>query len=183
MLSLLLLYPSPAGIWGRDLQGRPVERLSLPDTHLVVLIFTASDCTISNRYLPEIARLREEFSSRKVVFWWVYPNPGDTAAVVRQHQEQFSISGETVLDTEQRLVRLAHASATPETAVFTVTESGLREVYHGRIDNRYISIGKGRPQASEHYLEQAIWAALNGKAVALPVTRPVGCSIVPLGVK
>ena len=47
-----------------------------------MLIFAASDCPISNRYVPEIARLTNEFSPQGVRFWWVYPNGADTASVI-----------------------------------------------------------------------------------------------------
>jgi hypothetical protein len=164
--------------YGVDLGGKPIDDLAGPESHVVVLFFAASDCPISNRYVPEIARLTDEFRGRGVRVWWVYPNASDTADVVNAHDREFSIHGAAILDTNQDLVKLAHVGVTPEAAVFVVESSGLREVYHGRIDDRYLSIGQERPQAQHHDLEAAIGAALTLQSAPPPGGPPVGCSIV-----
>jgi len=76
------------------------------------------------------------------------------------------------------LVLRSHATVTPEAAVFLAEGDDLREVYHGRIDDRYLSLVQQRPQAEHHELETAIAAALAGKPVPQPGGPPVGCSIV-----
>jgi hypothetical protein len=164
--------------FGTDLHGQPIRQLAGPGIRIVVLIFAASDCPISNRYIPEIARLTDKFSPQAVRFWWVYPNSGDTAAIIEQHNRDYSITGASLLDARQTLVAMAHATVTPESAVFVVEGGTLREVYHGRIDDRYLDIGQERPQAQHHDLETAITAALAGKPVPQPGGPPVGCSIV-----
>ena len=119
----VLLFCLSMAVWaatpfGTDLSGRPIEQIAPAGSRAVVLFFAASDCPISNRYIPEIERLDREFAPQGVRFWWVYPNPGDTAAVVSQHNEQFDIHGNVALDTAQRLTQMAHATMTPEVAVF-----------------------------------------------------------------
>lgn len=162
-----------------DTQGHIVTQLSPSGARIVVLVFAATDCPISNRYIPEIARLEQIFSTAGVAFRWVFPNPDDTAPVVRKHNEEFSIHSPSLIDAEQKLVRMAHVAVTPEAAVFRVEGTELRETYHGRIDDRYVAFGRERPQATRHELEEAIQAALAGKPAPLPGGEPVGCSIVP----
>jgi hypothetical protein len=116
---------------GTDLEGRPVNQLATSGSRAVVLFFAASDCPISNRYIPEIERLNREFTGDGVRFWWVYPNPDDTAEIVRRHDQQYDLQGNVVLDTQQQLTALAHARITPEVAVFVPKGAGLREVYRG----------------------------------------------------
>lgn len=166
--------------YGLHLDGRPVTQLYPAAASAVVLFFTASDCPIAKRYAPEIRRLASEYSRGQVVFWWVYPNPGDTADVIHQHPEQFSSADEVILDNDQRLVRMAHAEITPEAAIFVPAAGQLREVYHGRIDDRYISLGQERPRAQKHDLEDALKAVLAHRSVPASGGPPVGCSIVPL---
>lgn len=180
LLVTLLAAKSVSAIetYGLDLHGQPVQQLAGPGVRAVVLIFAASDCPISNRYVPEVARLNHEFSADGVRFWWVFPNPSDTAAVVLQHEKDFSISEDTVLDRRQTLVHMAHATTTPEAAMFVVQDGVLREVYRGRIDDRYISIGQERPQPQHRELEAAIKAALANKPIPQPAGPPVGCSVV-----
>jgi hypothetical protein len=163
---------------GEDLHGQPIRELAGPNVRVVVFLFAATDCPISNRYVPEINRLTQQFSTQGVRVWWVYPNASDSAQVVANHNRNFSISGGTILDKHQSLVSLAHATVTPEAAVFVVDGDTLREVYHGRIDDRYISLGQERPKSQYHDLEAAISAALRSQPVPQPESRPVGCSIV-----
>jgi hypothetical protein len=162
-----------------DLQGRLVERLDASGAKAVVLIFAATDCPISNRYIPEIARLQKEFSSQHVAFWWVFPNPGDITAVVRKHELDYSMQAAAIIDVKQDLVRMAHVAVTPEAAVFVVENGHLREAYHGRIDDLYFAFGQERPAATHHDLEDAIKAVLASRPAAQAAHGPVGCSIVP----
>jgi hypothetical protein len=179
LFGCLSTFAQAAEPFGTDLDGHPIDQIAPPGTKAVVLFFAASDCPISNRYIPEITRLDREFAPLGVRFWWVYPNPGDTAAVVRQHDEQFNIQGHAALDTEQQLTRMAHATITPEVAVLIPFLAGFREVYKGRIDNRYIALGRERPAATRHDLENAIRAVLAHGPVPMADGPPVGCSIVP----
>jgi tetratricopeptide (TPR) repeat protein len=55
--------------FGLDLRGQPIRRLAGPGVRVVVLVFAASDCPISSRYVPEIARLTRRFSRQGVPFF------------------------------------------------------------------------------------------------------------------
>jgi len=183
MLAVWFGAPLPvraASGYGTDLSGHAIGQLAGADTRVVVLVFAATDCPISNRYIPEIARLQKEFSARHVAFWWVFPNPGDTVAAVRKHELDYSIHAATIIDAKQELVRMAHVSVTPEAAVFAVEKGKLREAYHGRIDDLYFAFGQERPLATHHDLEDAVKAVLAGQPVAVDAHGPVGCSIIPL---
>ena len=174
------------GIYAQDLQGRvinQVDQLGPTGAQVVVLTFAATDCPISRRYIPEIARIQQKMTPKGVAFWWIFPNPDDTASKVRQHEVDYSIHSATLIDSKQDLVRMAHVAVTPEVAVFKINEGKLTEVYHGRIDDRYESFGHERPQATTHDLEDAIRATLQGRAVRTPRSNPVGCSIVPIATK
>jgi hypothetical protein len=66
---------------------------------------------------------------------------------------------------------------TPEVAVFVPYTSGARMVYRGRIDDKYVDLGKERPQPTTHDLERVLMAIVEGKHVAPTMTRAVGCFI------
>jgi hypothetical protein len=180
LLRVALLALATTTTLAVDLDGRPVTQLAPAGSRAVVLFFAASDCPVSNRYIPEIQRLARQFEPGGVRVWFVYPNPGDTAKVVRAHDREFSITANTALDNKQSLTQMAHATTTPEAAVFVPEGRGLREVYRGRIDDRYLALGTERPQATRHDLEEALRAVLAGKPVPQPGGPPVGCSIVTL---
>ena len=72
------------------------------------------------------------------------------------------------------LVKRAKAVVTPEAAVFL---NGGRLVYHGRIDNRYVVLGKERPEATEHDLESFLQAVVDAKPLPGSSKPAVGCYI------
>ncbi len=169
--------------WGTRADGTPVTRLDSLGSKVVVLFFVASDCPISNRTFPEMQRLREEFASRGVTFWYVYPNQGETAADVAAHQASFDPRGVALLAPGPELVRLTHAVATPEVSLLRLDgKANWIAAYTGKIDNRYVRFGQERTQVTAHYAEDAIQAVLAGRTPATPVGSPVGCAIINPGV-
>jgi hypothetical protein len=180
LLASLAIILGGAGRLATDLDGRAIDALASSGTRAVVLFFAASDCPVSNRYIPEMQRVARMLGPRGVRVWFVYPNPGDDAKAVRAHDAEFDIDTPTALDTAQTLVQMAHVTITPEVAVFVPEGAALREVYHGRIDDKYIAFGRERPQAQHHDLEEALRAVLDGRPVPRPGGPPIGCSIVTL---
>jgi hypothetical protein len=50
-------------------------------------------------------------------------------------------------------------------------------VYRGRIDDRFVELGRERPAATKHDLEEALALTLAGKPVAPSTTLAFGCFI------
>jgi hypothetical protein len=140
-----------------------------------VLVFTTTDCPISNRYAPEIQRLATRFTT-DVRFVFVYPVPSDSEAAIREHRQKFG-GGEWRRDPSHKLVKLTGVTVTPEVAVMTADQKIL---YRGRIDDRYIEFGKDRPQPTVRDLERALEAVVAGKPVPVAQTRAVGCILADL---
>ena len=197
MPSLLVVFAAVAGVWpaanARSLPPSATagEGTSLEGTRVavhrggdaaVLLFFLATDCPVSNRYLPEMKRIAAEFQSRGVRSWFVYPNVTDTDAGIRRHQALYGGDPaklqNVLIDAQQQLAKLADAHVTPEAAVLVVNRGALRPVYTGRIDDRYLNLGTERPQASHHDLEEAIRAVLAHQPAPPPGGPPVGCGIV-----
>ena len=154
-----------------DLDGNPADPLHADSKKATVLFFVRTDCPISNRYAPEIQRLQKKFSEQ-ASFWLVYPDPSETPGAIQKHLDAYGYRCGAVRDPKHVLVKAAGATVSPEAALFAAAG---KLVYHGRIDNRYISPGKARATASVHDLESAIEATLAGKAVAAAHTRATGC--------
>lgn len=156
-----------------DLAGHSVDPFS---THgqVEVFLFARSDCPITKRYAPELGRIAGEFQGKGVAFWLVFPDRAETAADVRSLIAEYHFPGTPLLDASHALVKRAHATVAPEASVFDKQD---RLIYHGRIDDLYIDIGKSRQEAQTHDLESAISAALSGTPVKDSETRAVGCSL------
>jgi hypothetical protein len=168
------------------LAAAPAVRLPDLDNHLVdpflaaesskaiVFLFASVDCPISNRYAPVVQRLYQTFSPQGVTFWLIYPNPAETPAAIRDHVKAFNYPVHALRDPTHELVKLTNVQVTPEVAVFDRSHS---EVYHGRIDDRYVSLGVERPQPTRQDLSEALTATLSGSRVKEASTQAVGCFI------
>ena len=83
-----------------------------------MLLFTAVDCPISDRYAPEVRRLAARFGDAGVRFWVVYANAGKMPAAARDHAADFGYGLPVALDPQGQLANRALATVTPEAAVF-----------------------------------------------------------------
>jgi AhpC/TSA family protein len=159
----------------KDPDGRVVDPfLAAENSRAIVFLFASVDCPVSNRYAPEVRRLHDTFAPQNVAFWLVYPNPGDTPDAVRDHLQSFAYPVHALLDPRHELVKLTNVSITPEAAVFT----GNRTLaYHGRIDDRFVSLGVERPAATTRDLFNALTAVVAGRAPEHASAPAVGCFI------
>jgi AhpC/TSA family len=146
----------------------------------VVLLFTRSDCPISNRYAPEVRRLNERYSSQKIRFFLVYPDRDETPETIAKHRTEYNYPIEAIRDPKHELVVRARVKVTPEAAVFVPSKTSWNLTYHGRIDDRYADFGKSRPEPKERDLEEVLTAILAGKPVPHGEAKARGCYIADL---
>ncbi len=172
----LFLLTSPLWLAAQNtaqhLHGSPANPFLATRGKPVVLIFVRTDCPISNRYAPLIQQISLQYRE-KVRFWLVYPSETTSREKIRQHERDYGYKLPGLRDPQHVLVAQAQVQVTPEAAVFS---GDRRLLYHGRIDNLYQDFGRVRPAATTHELDDAIQAALFGKAP--PANQPgVGCFI------
>src|SRR4029077_7868371 len=92
-LGEVILLPRLA-VLVQALSGSPLDALQAPaGEKAIVLIFTSTDCPISNRYAPELRRIAEAFRSKGVAFRLVYPSPAEDARSIREHMTAYSYTG------------------------------------------------------------------------------------------
>ena len=160
----------------QSLSGAPLDALQAPaGTKAIVFLFTSTDCPISNRYAPEVRRIADTFGSKGVLFRLVYPSPSEDARAIREHMAAYSYEGiaEAVRDPKLALVKFVGATVTPEAAVV----AGGKVLYRGRIDDRYVDLGRERPAPTRRDLYEVLMAILDGKPAPLAKTQAVGCFI------
>jgi hypothetical protein len=160
-----------------DLNGAPVDIWSDGQDRIRVVVFTRSDCPISNRYAPDVRKLYDEFHPRGVDIYLIYVDPQETPETIRAHLHEFSYPCPALRDPDHTLVAFTQATVTPEAVVFAQD----REIaYRGRISDLYAELGKARSAATKHDLRDAIAATLDGWPVAERVTKAIGCYIADL---
>jgi thiol-disulfide isomerase/thioredoxin len=165
-----LAAPGDSGV---DLQGKSVDPIRQAAGKPVALIFVRTDCPISNRYAPAIQKLQASYADR-VNFWLVYPDKEESSASIEKHLREYGYKIPVLRDPEHGLVMRSRARMTPEAAVF----DGRGElIYHGRIDDWYVTFGRSRPAPTTHEAKDAMDAALSGRKPAVASTEGVGCYI------
>jgi hypothetical protein len=167
--------PASAALTVADTDGKTWSLLAPADRQLDLLFFVATDCPISNRYAPEIARICADYRPRGVRCFLVYPDATLDNAAVSAHAREYGLAGAApaVVDRRHDIVRAVGPRVTPEAALY----SSAGRVYRGRIDDWYIDVGRSRRQATQHDLRLRIDAALAGRSIAPAETEAVGCFI------
>lgn len=174
LLGAVFLLAGCATTSVHDLQDRPLDPLAAKNAHAIVLVFTDTECPISNAFAPELGRLHAEFAARGVRFFLVYADRARTLEDLRTHVAAFGYPMAALRDAEQELVQRAGATLTPEACVFL---PGGELVYRGRIDDRYVDFGKLRAAPTTHDLRDALEAVLSGRTPLRPWPHAIGCTI------
>ena len=158
----------------RDIDG-VARDLFRPAGAVAVILFVSSDCPISNGYAPEIQRLCDAARTKGGSCTLVYEDVSIDAAAARAHRDQYRYRQiPAVIDHGHAIARRAKATVTPQAVV--VAPTGEIK-YRGRIDDRYIALGKQRRVVTTHDLRDAIHAVIGGKPVSNAETQAVGCYI------
>jgi peroxiredoxin len=158
----------------KDVHGADHKPLAAAGQKATVFFFVLSDCPIANSYAPEINRLVADYTARGVRSYVVYVEDDLSTTAARQHAQDHEFKFPALLDPKHRLVKFAQVTVSPEVAVLAPDNTVL---YRGRIDDRAAAFGKRRVTPSKRDLRLALDAILDGKPVATPITKAVGCYI------
>ena len=108
LAALVLAVPGIAGerVQVRDLDDRLVDPFDTDGAPKgVVLLFVSRECPISNRYAPEIRRLRTQLGPDGLRFWLVFPNPAESVQDIRGHLAAFHYDVPALRDPAHVLAR------------------------------------------------------------------------------
>lgn len=134
-----------------------------------VLIFTSTQCPISNSYNERMNALYEDYSGKNVQMVFVNANANESPAEIAEHAKANRFGFTVHKDAGNVLADKFGATVTPETYVFD--KSGVLR-YHGYIDD---AANPARVQV--HGARKAIDAVLAGKPVEMKEARSFGCTI------
>ncbi len=158
----------------KDIDGIQHQLQKVERQKGMVVVFISETCPIANSYQPELERIRKDYAPLGYDFIMVHSDPELTVEKAREHVKQFGIQYGVVLDPKQATAKLLGAKATPE--AFLLNEKG-EVLYRGRIDDRYLGIGKKKVAAQREDLREALTEHSKGKSVSVPSTPAVGCLI------
>jgi hypothetical protein len=159
-----------------------VKSFTLPDTSgndvtfpagVSVVVFTCNHCPYALAWHDRLLAVASDYSDVQVVF--VNPNdaeryPRDSADAMRERVEREGPWPAPYLrDESQEVARAYDAKTTPDVFVFD-SDGALR--YRGAPDADHMD-----ESLNAAWLRAALDAVLDGREVAEPETKPVGCSV------
>ena len=120
-----------------------------------------------------LASLRAAYGD-EVMMVQVNANLQDSAEMVVAEVEAFDATLPVLIDSDQQLARSVGFTRTAEAAVVETETWKVR--YRGALDDR-LEYGMEKPEATRHYVRDAIDSVLAGRPVAVPQTEARGCGI------
>ncbi len=169
-----IAWDGGTGLWDLpDSEGHAHRATEIQGKRAAVFEFVAIDCPISNRYVPEMARMSQEFEAKGIAFYAVLPR-SSTLNQAKKYTRDFQYRFPVLLDSRNTLVRQLGVTVTPEVAVISPEGTLL---YRGRIDDRHVDLGKERPHPVRRDLREALDAIVAGHHVTARFTKTIGCFI------
>lgn len=150
--------------------GKPHSLSDFKDKKLVVVCFTCNSCEVAQEYEDRIV----EFARRHtddVGFVAINVNavPADNMAKMKERAEAKGFVFPYLFDESQKIAKDFGADRTPE---FYLLSADRKVIYMGGMDD-----GSDVAKPKNHYLEDAVTAALSGQAPKVAETNPRGCRI------
>lgn len=143
-----------------------------------IVIFTCNHCPYAKAYEKRIVALDKKY--KELGYPVIAINPNDPVVQQEDGLELMKVRAKErgftfpyVLDERQKIYPQYGATKTPH--VFVLQKEGEKNIvkYIGAIDDNY----EDEAQVSEKYVEKAVDALLEGRAIEQPETVAIGCSI------
>ncbi len=142
----------------------------------LVLYSQRAGCPIVAVNLPKLAALRARFESQGIRFL-IYNSAGETRGELRAWAAEFTVDLPILHDADQLLL---NELGVERSGVATLIDSKSRRiVFQGAVDDQS-DYESQKPQATKHFLSDAIEALVAGRDVAVPVADSLGCLMTPL---
>lgn len=154
--------------------GRTHSLEEYADAPVLVLVQSCNHCPYVLAWEGRINALQREYADRGVRIVAISSNdaeayPADSFERMVEHAREAGYVIDYLYDESQEVARALGSERTPECFVYYAER---RLVYHGAVDDN-----REEPEVTEHYLRDAIEAALAGDKPPVTNTPAVGCTV------
>ena len=147
----------------------------------VVLEWHNQGCPYTKKHYTSgnMQALQKEWTAKGVVWLTVISSaPGEQGYVTGSQENSYltkmhAVPTAVLLDSDSKVARLYSAKTTPQ---MVVIDPGGKVIYDGAIDDRPTDDPED-VKGAKNYVNEALGAAMAGKPVPTPYTRPYGCSV------
>jgi peroxiredoxin len=173
--------------------GAPAPEFRAPDSNgksesldqyhgkYVVLEWHNQGCPYTKKHYVSgnMQSLQKEWTAKGVVWLTVISSaPGEQGYVTASQENSYlsrmhAVPTAVLLDSDAKVARMYSAKTTPQ---MVVIDPAGRVIYDGAIDDRPTPDPEDI-KGAKNYLDEALSAAMAGKPVPTPYTRPYGCSV------
>lgn len=141
----------------------------------IVVVFLATECPISNRYIPLLNEIAGKDRTKPPIrVYGVISSPHITRDDAIAHSEKYKPQFPILFDASGELRDQLSATHTPH--AYLLSSRG-KVLYDGAIDDRFAAINVAKTTPAKHYLKDAIHSFLRREKVAVRQTTPVGCPL------
>ena len=147
----------------------------------VVLEWHNQGCPYTKKHYVSgnMQSLQKEWTAKGVVWLTVISSAKGEQGYVTPYEENSYLSRmhavptAVLLDSDAKVARMYSAKTTPQ---MVVIDPAGKVIYDGAIDDRPTD-DPGDVKGAKNYVNEALGAAMAGKPVPTPYTRPYGCSV------
>lgn len=162
----------------KSTSGNEVSLSDYPDAKGFIIIFTSNHCPFAKLYPERLNELYETYLPQQIPLLAVRSTqpelmPDDSFEKMEKLAKKQNLRYPFLADDTQEVARNFHADKTPHAFVIWKEKNQWVIKYSGAIDNN----GAEPEKVTHSYVKEAIEALLEGKEVAIPETKTVGCQI------
>lgn len=162
----------------KNIDGSMVSLSDYDEAKGFMVIFTCNTCPYAVAYEDRIIDLDKKYKSKGIPVIAINPNnpsakPGDSFEAMKKRAAEKGFTFPYLLDEGQKVYPQYGATRTPHIYLLEKTAKGNVVKYIGAIDDNYQDASK----VETKFVENAVDAMLAGKAIEVPTTKAIGCTI------
>ncbi|UTW54803.1 redoxin domain-containing protein [Kordiimonas sp. SCSIO 12610] len=157
-----------------DHEGRAHELYYYDDAPAIVIMIQGNGCPIVRNAWSDYRDIRDEYQDQGIQFYMLNANKQDNRERIGLEAANYSYDIPILKDDTQLIAESLNVTRTAE--VLVISPSDWSILYRGPVNDR-LSYGQQRKEAKNHYLKEAIDAAIAGEAVEVPVRKSKGCIV------
>ena len=133
------------------------------ESDVLLLIFVGSNCPVCDQFSESINSLAGELHESDIAVRLVYPASYETTQSVQKHLRRSLLPFIAILDPTRAIAKRSEVTTLPSAAIFVREGSTYQIAYHGRIDDRVISVGEYQKTPQSHDLRHALHEVFQGR--------------------
>lgn len=148
---------------------------SKTEKSVAVYVFFSVECPVCIASVEALKKLDSLYTDKGLELKIIYSGTYYSDEEIQKFHRESNWNTSIYKDDKYRFANRLKATVTPSAFVFNAKGEN---VYSGKINNRYESVGRRRAVISERYLQDAIDATLQNELPKIRKTDAVGCFMI-----